>query len=158
MSLLEIDGLSVSFGAVSALQHVSLSVEKGEILGLAGESGCGKSTLGLAVMGLLAPAANVTGEIRLEGRQLIGLGESELRELRGREIGLIVQDPMTALDPVLLGGKPGARRAHSARRLLAPRARLPARSRCCRRSASPTPRSASATCRRGSRAACGSAP
>ena len=76
MSLLEIDGLSVSFGAVSALQQVSLSVEKGEILGLAGESGCGKSTLGLAVMGLLAPAANVTGEIRLEGRQLIGLGES----------------------------------------------------------------------------------
>jgi oligopeptide/dipeptide ABC transporter ATP-binding protein len=99
VSLLEIDRLSVSFGAVSALSDVSLSVEQGEILGLAGESGCGKSTLGLAVLGLLPPAARVTGSIRLEERTLTGLSESELRALRGREIGLIVQDPMTALDP-----------------------------------------------------------
>jgi oligopeptide/dipeptide ABC transporter ATP-binding protein len=99
VSLLEIDHLSVRFGAVSALSDVSLVVEKGEILGLAGESGCGKTTLGLAVMGLLAPAATATGAIRLEDRELLGLGERELRSLRGREIGLIVQDPMTALDP-----------------------------------------------------------
>jgi oligopeptide/dipeptide ABC transporter ATP-binding protein len=99
VSLLEIDRLSVSFGAVSALSDVSLSVEQGEILGLAGESGCGKSTLGLAVLGLLPPAARVTGSIRLEERTLTGLSEGELRALRGREIGLIVQDPMTALDP-----------------------------------------------------------
>jgi oligopeptide/dipeptide ABC transporter ATP-binding protein len=98
-ALLEIDRLSVSFGKVSALRDVSLAVEKGEILGLAGESGCGKSTLGLAVMGLLPPSARVSGEIRLGERQLLGLPEPELRRLRGREIGLIVQDPMTALDP-----------------------------------------------------------
>ncbi|MEO9173923.1 MAG: ABC transporter ATP-binding protein [Gaiellales bacterium] len=99
MSLLQIDHLSVSFGKVSALSDVSLAVEQGEILGLAGESGCGKSTLGLAVLGLLPPAARVTGSISLAGRPLIGLAERELRSLRGREIGLIVQDPMTALDP-----------------------------------------------------------
>jgi oligopeptide/dipeptide ABC transporter ATP-binding protein len=98
-SLLEIDHLSVSFGAVSALRDVSLSVEQGEILGLAGESGCGKSTLGLAVMGLLPSTARVMGQIRLARRELLALPEPELRKLRGREIGLIVQDPMTALDP-----------------------------------------------------------
>jgi oligopeptide/dipeptide ABC transporter ATP-binding protein len=97
--LLEIARLSVSFGAVSALRDVSLSVEQGEILGLAGESGCGKSTLGLAVMGLLPPAARVTGEIRLDGRGLLSLSEPQLRDLRGSAMGLIVQDPMTALDP-----------------------------------------------------------
>jgi peptide/nickel transport system ATP-binding protein len=97
--LLEIDRLSVSFGKVSALHDVSLSVEPGEILGLAGESGCGKSTLGLAVMGLLPPGARVSGRIRLGERELLGLSEPELRRLRGRDMGLIVQDPMTALDP-----------------------------------------------------------
>jgi oligopeptide/dipeptide ABC transporter ATP-binding protein len=99
LSLLQIDHLSVSFGKVSALSDVSLAVEQGEILGLAGESGCGKSTLGLAVLGLLPPIARVTGSISLAGRPLLGLSEDELRRLRGREIGLIVQDPMTALDP-----------------------------------------------------------
>jgi oligopeptide/dipeptide ABC transporter ATP-binding protein len=99
VSLLEIDHLSVRFGAVSALSDVSLAVEQGEVLGLAGESGCGKSTLGLAVLGLLPPPAQVTGSIRLGDRPLLGLPEDELRSLRGREIGLIVQDPMTALDP-----------------------------------------------------------
>jgi oligopeptide/dipeptide ABC transporter ATP-binding protein len=99
VSLLEIERLSVSFGTVSALRDVSLTVEQGEILGLAGESGCGKSTLGLAVLGLLPRAARVTGQIRLAGRELLALTEPELRKLRGREIGLIVQDPMTALDP-----------------------------------------------------------
>jgi oligopeptide/dipeptide ABC transporter ATP-binding protein len=98
-ALLEIDRLSVSYGAVSALRDVSLAVEQGEILGLAGESGCGKSTLGLAVMGLLPPVARVRGEIRLGGRGLLSLSEPELRRLRGSEMGLIVQDPMTALDP-----------------------------------------------------------
>jgi oligopeptide/dipeptide ABC transporter ATP-binding protein len=97
--LLQIDRLSVRFGSVSALQDVSLAVEPGEILGLAGESGCGKSTLGLAVMGLLPPSARVSGQIRLGDRELLGLAEHELRRLRGREMGLIVQDPMTALDP-----------------------------------------------------------
>jgi oligopeptide/dipeptide ABC transporter ATP-binding protein len=98
-ALLQIDHLSVSFGKVSALRDVSLAVEQGEILGLAGESGCGKSTLGLAVMGLLPPSARVTGQIRLDERELLGLSEPELRRLRGRDMGLIVQDPMTALDP-----------------------------------------------------------
>jgi oligopeptide/dipeptide ABC transporter ATP-binding protein len=98
-SPLAVDHLSVSFGDVSALSDVSLSVEPGEILGIAGESGCGKSTLGLAVLGLLPPSARVTGSVRLGDRELLGLSERALRDLRGREIGLIVQDPMTALDP-----------------------------------------------------------
>jgi oligopeptide/dipeptide ABC transporter ATP-binding protein len=120
--LLEIDRLSVSFGAVSALRDVSLAVEQGEILGLAGESGCGKSTLGLAVMGLLPPAARVRGEIRLDGRGLLSLSEQELRRLRGSEMGLIVQDPMTALDPCFSVGSQvrdalTAHGAHSRREL-----------------------------------------
>ena len=99
MSLLAIEHLSVSFGAVSALRDVSLAIEPGEIVGVAGESGCGKSTLGLAVMGLLPSTARVEGRIALGEHALTDLRESELRRLRGRQMALIVQDPMTALDP-----------------------------------------------------------
>ncbi len=99
MSLLAIERLSVSFGTVSALRDVSLAIEPGEIVGVAGESGCGKSTLGLAVMGLLPPTARVEGRIALGEQSLTELRESELRRLRGRQMALIVQDPMTALDP-----------------------------------------------------------
>ena len=115
MSALAIDRLSVSFGAVSALSEVSLAIEPGEIVGVAGESGCGKSTLGLAVMGLLPSNATVAGTVSLADRAISGLHEPDLQRLRGREMALIVQDPMTALDPCFPIGSQvvDAIRAHS---------------------------------------------
>jgi oligopeptide/dipeptide ABC transporter ATP-binding protein len=105
-SLLEIDGLSVAFrtrrGELQALRNVSLSVGKGEIIGIIGESGCGKSTLINSIIGLLpANAGAVGGSIRFDGQDIVGMGESELRRLRGERITTIFQDPMTALNPVL---------------------------------------------------------
>ncbi len=100
---LEVAGLRVDIrlrrGAVHAVQDVSLQVAAGETVGIVGESGCGKSTLGLALAGLLPATAVARGSIRLGGRELVGLGESELREVRGAEVGVVFQDPMTSLNP-----------------------------------------------------------
>jgi peptide/nickel transport system ATP-binding protein len=84
-----------------AVDGVSLDVRAGETLGLVGESGCGKSTLGRAILGLLPDTAAVAGEVRFQGRDLVGLPAGELRELRGPELGLIFQEPMTRLDPLM---------------------------------------------------------
>jgi peptide/nickel transport system ATP-binding protein len=84
-----------------AVDGVSLDVRAGETLGLVGESGCGKSTLGRAILGLLPDTAAVAGEIRFQGRDLVGLSPRELRALRGPELGLIFQEPMTRLDPLM---------------------------------------------------------
>ncbi len=83
----------------SALAGVSLEIGEGEVVGLVGESGCGKSTLAGAVMGLLPPAAHVTGTIRLQDAEISAVAESERRRLRGDRMALIVQDPLSALDP-----------------------------------------------------------
>ena len=103
MNVLEIQNLSVDFRAkdavVSALSDVSLSVGKGEILGLAGESGCGKSTLALALIGLLPGSADVRGHAQFDGVDLLHVGEAALSRLRGDRIGMIFQDPTSALDP-----------------------------------------------------------
>jgi peptide/nickel transport system ATP-binding protein len=101
---LEIQDLSVSIwlphSIVQAVGNVSLHINKGETVGLVGESGCGKSMTGLSVMGLLPPGGWVTsGQIRLEDRELTGLPETERRKIRGNEIGMIFQDPLTSLDP-----------------------------------------------------------
>ena len=102
-AVLVLSHLSVDFAVeedrVSAVTDVSLSVARGEIFGLVGESGCGKSTLALAIMGLLPRTARVRGQIAFEGRELIGLGERELRALRGDRISMVFQDPLTSLDP-----------------------------------------------------------
>ncbi|GAA2030009.1 ABC transporter ATP-binding protein [Catenulispora yoronensis] len=104
-ALLEIRGLQVSYptksGSVTAVAGVDLSVRPGEILALVGESGSGKSTTALATMKLLPPGARIgEGEILFRGNDLLRLRENELRRLRGREIGLIPQDPSVSLNPV----------------------------------------------------------
>ena len=104
-SLLAIKNLSVSFfsdkGEVRAVRDVSLTVNAGQTLALVGESGCGKSTVALAIMRLIdAPGHIVGGQIRFKGRDLAALPESELRAIRGKEIGMIFQEPMTSLNPV----------------------------------------------------------
>jgi peptide/nickel transport system ATP-binding protein len=84
-----------------AVDGVSLDIRAGETLGLVGESGCGKSTLGRAMLGLLPDSAAIAGEVRFEGRDLVGLPARELRALRGPKLGLIFQEPMTRLDPLM---------------------------------------------------------
>jgi len=103
--LLEIDNLRVWFGATEVVRGVSFSLERGEVLGLVGESGSGKSVSSLAILGLLDPAARVEGSIRWQGRELVGLSNRELLAIRGREIAMIFQEPMTALNPVMTVGK-----------------------------------------------------
>jgi peptide/nickel transport system ATP-binding protein len=107
--ILSIEHLSVAFAAASgpalALTDVSLRVEPGEILGLVGESGCGKSLTSLAVMGLLPAGAQVVGgRIGLRGTDLLTLRERELRKIRGGRIGMIFQEPMVALNPLMRVG------------------------------------------------------
>ena len=89
-------------GREDVLRDVSLELRRGEILGLVGESGCGKSTLALAILRLLHfRRGRVRGFIRLAGRDLLELGERAMRSVRGREIGLVLQSPISALNPAL---------------------------------------------------------
>jgi len=104
MSLLEVADLRVTLrtarGPADALRHVSFAIDRGDTVGLIGESGCGKSITALALMGLLPDGALVSGSIRLDGRELVGLDERELCQLRGRRLGMVFQEPMTALNPL----------------------------------------------------------
>ena len=105
MALLEIENLRVAYrsGGREALvvDGVSLSLEKGEYLGLVGESGCGKSTIAKAILGIVPPGGRVTGgSVRYQGRELIGLPLAELRRIRWRDIALVPQNAMNGFDPV----------------------------------------------------------
>jgi oligopeptide/dipeptide ABC transporter ATP-binding protein len=109
MPLLEVDDVRTYFatrsGDVHAVDGVSFAVERGKTLGIVGESGCGKSVTALSIMGLLAPTARIeTGAIRFEGRELNRLSQRELEDVRGRQIAMIFQDPMTSLNPTLTIG------------------------------------------------------
>ena len=88
-------------GAVRAVDGVSLDLMPGETVGLVGESGCGKSTLGRGVIGLLPESAGHAGEVSYKGRNILDLKPKELRELRGPELGMIFQEPMTRLNPLM---------------------------------------------------------
>jgi len=88
-------------GSVRAVDEVSFDLSAGETLGLVGESGCGKSTLGRGIVGLLPEGAAADGTVSFDGRNLVGLPTAELRDLRGPELGMIFQEPMTRLDPLM---------------------------------------------------------
>jgi oligopeptide transport system ATP-binding protein len=107
--VLEIEALDVSFrvpgGELAAVSDFSLALEAAECIGIVGESGAGKSQALLAVMGLLAPNARVSGRARLAGEELIGASAQRLRELRGASLAMIFQDPMTSLTPHLRIGE-----------------------------------------------------
>lgn len=100
MSLLEVRGLDMSIHGLEVLRHVSLSVQAGKITGVIGESGSGKSMTALSVMRLLPEGARSNGRIRLDGRDLLGLSERQMCGMRGAEIGMVFQEPMTALNPL----------------------------------------------------------
>ncbi|GAA5231963.1 ABC transporter ATP-binding protein [Verticiella sediminum] len=102
--LLSVRELCVSFGARRVLDHVSLDVRAGEVLGLIGESGSGKSMTALAIIGLLPATAQATGSVRHAGTELMRLDERGWCEIRGRGIGMVFQDPMTSLNPVMTLG------------------------------------------------------
>ena len=105
-SLLSVENLQVQFqtkkGINTAVDGVSFSVEKGRILGIVGESGCGKSVTSMSILQLLGSNARISGgSIKLDGKELIGLPEKEMCRIRGNDIAMIFQDPMTALNPTL---------------------------------------------------------
>jgi oligopeptide/dipeptide ABC transporter ATP-binding protein len=102
---LEVDGLRVEFGrlpaTVQAVHRVTFSVAAGETVAVVGESGSGKSVTGLAVMGLIDPPGRITeGDVRLGGKALLGLSEAEYRRVRGKDLAMVFQDPLSALNPV----------------------------------------------------------
>ncbi|MCC7442792.1 MAG: ABC transporter ATP-binding protein [Bdellovibrionales bacterium] len=104
MALLEVRDLSIEFetrkGNLKALERLSFTLNEGETLGIVGESGCGKSITSLALMGLLAPNARVSaGALRFEGKDLLAMNEEARSEIRGAEMSMIFQDPMTSLNP-----------------------------------------------------------
>src|ERR1700681_2965699 len=110
-ALLDVKGLKTYFftrdGIVRAVDGVSFSVLPGETLAIVGESGCGKSVTALSILRLIAtpPGRIVSGGIRLAGRDLLALSDAEMRKVRGNEISMIFQEPMTSLNPVLTLGR-----------------------------------------------------
>jgi peptide/nickel transport system ATP-binding protein len=112
-ALLDIRDLRIRFGAAEAVRGISLQLDESEVLGLVGESGSGKSVTALAILGLLGPAAQVTGKTLWQGADLLRLPQNALRRLRGSEIAMIFQEPMTALNPAMRIGRQVAEAAEA---------------------------------------------
>jgi oligopeptide/dipeptide ABC transporter ATP-binding protein len=109
-AVLSIEGLSIGYrapgGMVAAVRDVTLSVARGEVLGIMGESGCGKSTLATAMIALLPPGGQVlSGAVRINGEDILSAAPSRQRALRGPTVAMVFQDPMTAFNPVLTIGR-----------------------------------------------------
>lgn len=108
--LLDVKDLETTFftddGAVPAVDHISFSIKEGEILGIVGESGCGKSVTSLSIMGLVpSPPGKITnGEIILNGKNIVNFNEKQMRSVRGKDIAMIFQEPMTSLNPLFTIG------------------------------------------------------
>ncbi|MEO7937629.1 MAG: ABC transporter ATP-binding protein, partial [Burkholderiaceae bacterium] len=104
--VLRVDDLHTRFftrdGVVRAIEGLSLTVQEGEVLGIVGESGCGKSVTALSVMRLIPPKAGriVQGSVQFEGKDLALLSDAEMRKIRGNQIAMVFQEPMTSLNPV----------------------------------------------------------
>ncbi len=98
--LLSVRDLSIRFGAAEAVRNISFGIAPGETLALVGESGSGKSVTALSTLRLLPPSAEIRGEIRFAGQELVGASEAELRAVRGNQVGMIFQEPMSSLNPV----------------------------------------------------------
>lgn len=110
MALLEIENLVTRFsapgGPVAAVDGLSLTVEAGEVLAIVGESGCGKSVTSLSIMRLLpAATTSISGRVSFKGTNLLELSDADMRAVRGRDIGMVFQEPMTSLNPVLTVGR-----------------------------------------------------
>ena len=109
--LLEVYNLTTHFytdnGVVEAVDGISYSVDEGEIVGIVGESGCGKSVSALSIMGLIPdpPGKIVAGEVIFDGQDLLKLSSAQMRKIRGNDIGMVFQEPMTSLNPVLTIGR-----------------------------------------------------
>jgi peptide/nickel transport system ATP-binding protein len=107
--LLEVRDLSVRFdsdeGTVHAVDRMSLRLEPGQVLGVVGESGCGKTVTALSLLRLLPPSATITGSALFDGVDLLAVGPRRLRQIRGRDISYVFQEPMTSLNPVFTVGR-----------------------------------------------------
>ena len=155
MSLLAVEKLTVAFPGQIAVRETSFAIAPGETLALVGESGCGKSVTAFSVMRLLPPNAKVeSGRILFDGTDA-ALSPAEMRAVRGKQISLIQQEPMTSLNPVLSIGLQISEVVRRQRRSRASK-RGRARSSCSTWSASPTRTAASTTIRTISPAACAS--
>ncbi len=150
-------------GLVKSVDGLSFTLEKGQTLGIVGESGSGKSVTSLAVMGLHRASrqqrskVEMSGEIWLDGKELVSADPDEVRRLRGREMAMIFQDPLSALHPYYTVGRRSWRRTASTTTSTR-RPRASGRSRCSTGSASRSPTSGSTTIRTSSPAVCASAP
>src|SRR4051812_41659087 len=100
MTLLTINNLTVRFGSFEAVKNISFAIEKGEMLALVGESGSGKSMTALSCLGLQPEMAAVSGSIIFENTEMVGAPSPLLREIRGGRVGMVFQEPMTALNPL----------------------------------------------------------
>ena len=105
--MLKVDQLTVRFGrrTTPAISGIGFHIDQGERLGLIGESGSGKSVTSLAVMGLLGDTARISGSIRWKGEELVGRSDAHYSRLRGAAMGMVFQEPMTALDPTMRCGR-----------------------------------------------------